>query len=59
MTPSSVSNTMALAKTCPEIANGVSVDLLASGDRLMNETGTAADPQNLSTYFNDLLFVAQ
>jgi flagellar hook-associated protein 3 FlgL len=38
-----------------EIANGVSVDLLASGDRLMNETGTATDPQNLSTYFNDLL----
>ena len=38
-----------------EIANGVSVDLLSDGSRLMKETGTESDPENLSTYFNDLL----
>lgn len=38
-----------------EIASGVSVNLMADGGRLMNETGTATDPENLSTYFNDLL----
>ncbi|MGM0228550.1 flagellar hook-associated protein 3 [Enterococcus sp. AZ091] len=38
-----------------EIANGVSVDLLSDGSRLMKETGTETDPENLSTYFNDLL----
>lgn len=38
-----------------EIASGVSVNLLADGSRLLNETGTTTDPENLSTYFNDLL----
>ncbi|WP_461198982.1 flagellar hook-associated protein FlgL [Enterococcus sp. N249-2] len=38
-----------------EIASGVSVNLMADGSRLMNETGTATNPENLSTYFNDLL----
>lgn len=38
-----------------EIASGVSVNLMADGSRLMNETGTETNPENLSTYFNDLL----
>ncbi len=38
-----------------EISNGVSVDLLANGNTLMNETGTSTQPQNLGTYFNSLI----
>lgn len=38
-----------------EISNGVSVDLLANGNTLMNETGTSTQPQNLGAYFNSLI----
>ncbi|WP_057895821.1 flagellar hook-associated protein FlgL [Liquorilactobacillus oeni] len=38
-----------------EISNGVSVNLVANGQQLLNETGTSTQPQNLGTYFNSLI----
>ncbi|MBP1042014.1 flagellar hook-associated protein 3 [Vagococcus sp. BWB3-3] len=38
-----------------EIATGVSVDLISDGRLFMNEEGTETDPENLSTFFSDIM----
>ncbi|MDN7145723.1 flagellar hook-associated protein FlgL [Liquorilactobacillus mali] len=38
-----------------EISKGTTVDLVTDGSQFLDESGTTTDPQNLGTFFNDLI----
>lgn len=38
-----------------EISKGTTVNLVTDGSQFLDETGTSTDPQNLGTFFNDLV----
>lgn len=38
-----------------EVAKGVSIDMICDGKQILNESGTADVPDNLSTFFSDVL----